>query len=336
MQHIMEFCNNFDFEIEKIVNTIRSRDIRKLYIQLPEGFQRCIRFIIDRIKQLLDRDVEIVVSANPSYGSCLIDEYGAKSINADLIVHFGHTPYPHYTHDIEVLFIPVEYTGVDKSRLLKVVKDLCSEKQGRLCIAASPQHISIARFICNTIEKCECEYKGVAMGCYPVAHENCDTFIIISGGKFHCIAQALSGYSRNIANTPSKILCLDPYTYSLWDPVKDVEKIIKIRMWKIYQAIDAKRWLIVDGFYGQHRKALLTQLIKLLKSNNKEYYILKALKLDRETLINLEADKNFDVIVIASCPYLAFDFKDFSKPILTVGEALAILHGNLNRYVYPW
>ncbi|MCS7110766.1 MAG: 2-(3-amino-3-carboxypropyl)histidine synthase subunit 1/2 [Ignisphaera sp.] len=332
----MEFCESFDFEIEKIVDTIRSRDVRRIYIQLPEGFQRCTRFITDRIRVLLGRDVEVFISANPSYGSCLVDEYGAKSVNAQLIVHFGHTPYPYQAYNADVLFIPVEYTGADLSRILGAIGSLCLEENVKLCLAASPQHINLVKSICSAIERCKCTFRGVVMGCYPVASENCDVLVVVSGGKFHCITQALFEYRKGFSSSSSKILCLDPYSYSLWDPSKEAEKMVKIRMWKIFQAANAKRWLIIDGFYGQNRENLLVQLTKLLGASNREYHILKALKLDRETLINVGADSNFDAIVVTSCPYLVFDFNDFDKPILTIGEAFAVLNGDTNRYVYPW
>uniref|UniRef100_A0A7C5XNJ5 2-(3-amino-3-carboxypropyl)histidine synthase n=1 Tax=Ignisphaera aggregans TaxID=334771 RepID=A0A7C5XNJ5_9CREN len=329
----MEFCNEFDFEIEKVVKAIKTNDVRKVYIQSSEGFQRCLKLVIDRIRDLLDREIEIFISANPSYGSCLVDEFGAKDINADLIIHFGHTPYPNYSYSVKTLFIPVEYIQVNYVKLLEAIENLCQDDSHKICLATTPQHISMAKSICDNIKKCRCIYKGIILGCYPVVSEGCNELIVISGGKFHCIVQSLfeSSYGKQ-----TKILCLDPYNYNLWDPTKDVEKILRVRMWKMHQAIDAKNWLIIDGFYGQHREKLLSQLTEMFKVHNKYFTIVKVLKLDRDFLINMEANKNFDAIVIVSCPYLAFDFADFDKPVLTVGETFAILNNDINRYIYPW
>ncbi|MEM0153185.1 MAG: 2-(3-amino-3-carboxypropyl)histidine synthase subunit 1/2 [Ignisphaera sp.] len=332
----MEFCSNFNFKIEKLVDVIKQRNVQRLYIQLPEGFQQCIKFIIDNIRRLLDRDIEIFISANPSYGSCLVDEYGARTVSADLIIHFGHTPYPYYTYNSEVLFIPVEYTGIDKLRILKIIENLNLKECDKICLATSAQHATVVESICTSIERCKCIYRDIIMGCRPVPSNDCSLLIVVSGGRFHCIAQALFEYGKNGFQSLSKILCLDPYNYNLWSPVKDVEKILKVRMWKMFQAISAKRWLIIDGFYGQHREDIVARLAELLKTNGKEYYIVKALKLDREFLINIEAGRNFDAVVVASCPYLAFDFTDLDKPVLTVGEAYSVLHGDINRYAYPW
>lgn len=332
----MSFCESFNFEVEKIVDVIRSRDLKRIYIQLPEGLQQCAKFIVDRIRMLLDGNVEIFISANPSYGSCLVDEYGARAVDAQLIVHFGHTPYPHHKYSVDVLFIPVEYVEVDRSRILEAVKSLCHRDGDKLCLATTPQHISLARSVCSAIEECGCVFRGIIMGCLPVSSEDCSMLVVIGGGRFHCIAQALSEYRRNSTTISPKILCLDPYSYSLWDPSREVEKIVRIRMWKVFQAINSKRWLIVDGFYGQSREDLLAQLTGLLRAGGKEYYVVKVLKLDREVLANIDVGNNFDAIVVASCPYLAFDFSDFEKPILTIGEALMILSGDISRYVYPW
>lgn len=37
------------------------------------------------------KDVGLYVMADTTYGSCCIDEVGAAHINADCVVHYGHT-----------------------------------------------------------------------------------------------------------------------------------------------------------------------------------------------------------------------------------------------------
>lgn len=335
MYGLMDFCENFNFEVEKIVETVKLKKLKRLYIQLPEGFQRCAKHIVDRIGKLMSEEVEIFISANPSYGSCLVDELGAKDVHADMVVHFGHAPYPHYKYSVDVLFVPVEYEGVDRIKLLEIIERMCTDERERICLATTPQHINITKSICSEIRKCNCIYRGVVTGCYLAESRDCNKLIIVGGGRFHCIAQALYEFRGN-PNNLAKILCLDPYSYSIWSPVKDVEKLLRVRLWKMHQAINTGKWLIVDGFYGQHRGEIIAHLTKMLKAHNKDFSIVKALKLDREFLVNLEADRSFDVIVIASCPYLAFDFIDFEKPVLTVGEALMVLSGDVGRYAYPW
>lgn len=37
------------------------------------------------------RDVGVFVMADTTYGSCCVDEVGASHIDADCVVHYGHT-----------------------------------------------------------------------------------------------------------------------------------------------------------------------------------------------------------------------------------------------------
>ncbi|MEM2512102.1 MAG: diphthamide synthesis protein, partial [Ignisphaera sp.] len=115
---------------------------------------------------------------------------------------------------------------------------------------------------------------------------------------------------------------------------EEIRKILSTRIWKIHEALNKQRWLIVIGFYGQSRNELVKLLVNKLRERGFDVSVAKVLKIDRESLLNLGS--SFDVVVIASCPYLAFDFYDLDIPVLTIGEALMIINGDMSRYIYPW
>lgn len=38
-----------------------------------------------------DKDIGLFVMADTTYGSCCVDEVGASHIDADCVIHYGHT-----------------------------------------------------------------------------------------------------------------------------------------------------------------------------------------------------------------------------------------------------
>lgn len=325
----MDFCLDYDFEFERVIQKIKEINAKTIVIQLPDGFQRCADYVIQKLKEYSGRELEIILSLNPSYGPCLIDEYSAFEVNADMIVHFGHIEYPLYRPRITTLFIPVEYKAFDVNKIRSLIRSVC-RKGKKICITSTSQHIGLSKSLEDT-DECSYKYTGVAFGCIPVNPDECDIVVVIAGGRFGCVSQYLILTSKDIRTT---VYCLDPYSYKLWNPENEYSKFMKIRMWKVYEAATRRKWLIVTGYYGQARHELVNTLIDKLRSRGVEIEVAKVLKLSRDVIENL--GKGFEVIVIASCPYLAFELYDMDKPVLTIGEALMIANDDMERYVYPW
>lgn len=325
----MDFCSEYDFELNYVARKLRESNSKRVLIQLPDGFLRCFTKIEDVLRNALGRDIEVVLSLNPSYGPCLVDEATAIYMGADAIVHFGHTEYPLYKPSVKTLYVPVEFKSVDRDKISSLLSSLCQRGE-KICVVSTSQHIKILKGI-DISGECIYEYRGVVYGCIPADVRECDMLVVIAGGRFNCISQglALRGKYPELA-----IYCVDPYSYTLWRPDEEIRRLLKIRMWKISTAVHRRRWLVVSGFYGQARQNLVDLLISILESSGYSVSKARALKLDRDTIINL--GEGFDVIVVASCPYIAFDLQDLEVPVLTVGEAIMAVKGITDRYVYPW
>lgn len=327
----MSFCLDYDFEIERIAQEIRSARPRKILIQLPNGLQRCFDYITQRLREYISReDTEIVLSLNPSHGPCLVDEYVANEVRADLIVHFGHTEYPLHKPGVKTLFVPVEYKSVDIDKIRSLLDSLCTSET-TICLVSTSQHIKLCKEIEMKNARCRIVYRGVVFGCIPANSDNCSTLVVVAGGRFSCVSQSLALWSKHQG---LQIYCLDPYTYNLWDPKSEYLRLLKIRLWKVNKALSGRKWLIITGFYGQSRTEIVYSLAKKLEESGFEVSISKVFRLSQDVIENLGS--SFDAIVIASCPYLAFDLYDLDIPVLTVGEALMILSNSMDRYIYPW
>lgn len=326
----MSVCLEHNFELDFIAHELKKIKAKRILVQLPEGFRICIDLITQKLREHLGEDIEILYSLNPAYGPCLVDEYGADEVGADIIIHFGHVEYPFYRPSTRTMFIPVEFQAADADKARSLLNTVCKENI-RVCLASTSQHIKLCKRLEEIPNKCQVTYKGVVYGCTAFDTENCDILVVVAGGRFSCLSQYLTLFQKehNLI-----VYCLDPYVNTLWDPKEEIKKILSIRIWKIHEALNKRRWLIVAGFYGQSRNELVKLLVNKLRKRGFEVSVAKALKIDRESLLNLGS--SFDVVVIASCPYLAFDFYDLDIPVLTIGEALMIINGDMSRYIYPW
>jgi 2-(3-amino-3-carboxypropyl)histidine synthase len=329
----MSYCRNYDFEIDTIVKFLRETRAKKVLLQLPEGLQICAPEIMQSIKSRFE-ELEIVLSQNPSFGSCLVDEYAALELGADAIIHIGHVEYKYYKPRLPTLFVRGAYRGIDKDKIISMLSQVCKQhlNTATICVETTAQHMAEIYSFAREIRDCNISYKGVVLGCIPINPSDCNVTVVISGGRFHCITQAL--YNMALGKRTST-LCVDPYTNTLWSPEKDAYRILRVRLWKVREAFEARKWLIIDGFYGQHRPHLIDTLTEKLRKLSKEYVVTKALVISRDLLNNIGAE-NFDVIVIVACPHIAFELADYGRPVVTVGEAMMALNKDMDRYVYPW
>ncbi len=317
-----DFCSDYDFEINRIVSSICRHKAKRVVLQAAEGFQRCLTYIVEEIRDRI-KDVEVFVSANPSYGSCLVDEFSVAELNADLLIHIGHDEYPFYKPRIPVVFVRAEYRYSED--VAKALSEIVDED---VCVVSSYQHVQLAQRIAQ--EK-RAKYLGIVLGCVQPDVRGCKRIVVVAGGDFHCVALALKYY-----NAAEHILCFDPYTSRQWSVTKEVEHLLRVRMWKVFRCIDARKWLIVDGFYGQSRPKLVNEIVDRIRALGGTAVVAKALRIDEAVLRNLGVE-SFDCVVITACPRIAID--DLSKmetPVLTPGEALMVLNRRFDRYVYPW
>ncbi|KAK0206280.1 diphthamide synthesis protein [Desarmillaria ectypa] len=113
--------SNYSFEIHKTLAHIQRHGSTMAALQLPEGLQMyacAIADIIERFSGALT-----VVLADVTYGACCVDDYTAKALGCDLLVHYGHSclvPVD-VTTGIRTLYIFVEI-AIDEKHLIETVR----------------------------------------------------------------------------------------------------------------------------------------------------------------------------------------------------------------------
>jgi 2-(3-amino-3-carboxypropyl)histidine synthase len=81
--------SNYNFEIHKSVWRIQKENALTVALQFPEGLLMYSLIISDIFRKFCK--VETIVLGDVTYGACCIDDFTAKKLGADLMIHYGHS-----------------------------------------------------------------------------------------------------------------------------------------------------------------------------------------------------------------------------------------------------
>jgi len=339
----MERNKPYIFEIEKIESILKGKRLKKILIQIPDGLKKSFYNTLGILKRKYG-NVEFIISSDPAYGACFLAENEALNLNADLLVHVGHTEYyrPSFSNVVYVgAYSTLKPSAVTIRSLASYVKSKSIEKIGLSYVI---QHKPIVDYVKNVLEheglrvfigkkSGYVKYDGQIIGCdYSTAvkvNNYVDAHIVICGGYFHAIGLGMA--------TMKPIIKLDPYTNSFEDLSKTIKRYLSVRYAKIMRSLDAKKYgVIVGARKGQYREELVKLLIKLIRGKGLDYELFSADILTIDVLRNIDKG-DIDAYIVTSCPRLPIDdLSEYEKPILTPGEAIMVLTGNIYKYRFPW
>ncbi|KAF9818350.1 hypothetical protein IEO21_02865 [Rhodonia placenta] len=117
---IKQLPSNYSFEIHKTIHHIRKNKAEMVALQMPEGLQMFACTITDIIERFTN--ALTVIMGDVTYGACCIDDYTAKALGCDMLVHYGHSclvPIDQTT--IKTLYVFVEI-AIDSSHLVQTIR----------------------------------------------------------------------------------------------------------------------------------------------------------------------------------------------------------------------
>lgn len=315
---------DYTLELDLIISEIKKRKARRILLQFPEGLRSSALEISKKFE--LETGVETLISMDPCWGGCDIAETAALKLNADLLVHFGHTTWPKKSK-IPTLFIEVHSKAEIKEIVLKAVSLLNAKKVG---VATTVQHIHKLSEIKNLLEEKgfevligkpsgKAKYVGQILGCdlSSVEKLNVEQFLFVGGGIFHPLGIALA--------TGKRVIAADPYSGKVGDINEETKKILMQRYAQITKARNAKKFGVVVGLkFGQINLKLARQIKNKIKGKGGEVYLLAAEEITPENFYGLA---DIEVLVITGCPRIVIeDSPQFRVPVITPKE-LDILLG---------
>lgn len=113
---------NYNFEVLKTIAQVIRHKIKVLGLQLPEGLLQWSLILSDLFRQFCPDCEDVVVLGDVTYGACCVDDYTAKSLGCEMLVHYGHSCLiPVDQTSIKTLYVFVEI-GIDRTHLLETVR----------------------------------------------------------------------------------------------------------------------------------------------------------------------------------------------------------------------
>lgn len=314
----------YNLEEKRLREEIVKRKAKRVLIQLPEGLKRegpHLAAIVEKTGALA------IVSADPCYGACDLATSEAKNLNADLVVHYGHTEMIKQA-GVPVVYIEARANAHVEDTVRKAMRRL--KNWNHIGVTTTVQHIHQINQVRELLleagktvavgDSGSVKYAGQIVGCnYSNAKsisKDVDGFLFVGGGRFHALGVALA--------TMKPTVVADPYEKKAYCLEDEAKKLFKQRWANISEARKAKNFGILVGLKtGQKRLAEAIEIKKKFERKGKEALLLTLKEITPETLMEFP---NIDAFVNTACPRLALDNSSkFRKPFINLNEALVAL-----------
>lgn len=323
----------FDFDLEEIITAIRKHGYNVVALELPEG----LRDRATRIAEELEAKTKcrVIVSSEPCYGACDVDDEALAALGCEAVFHFGHTRLLSETR-IPVHYVEVRMRG-DVLKLLRKGEPLLDKRVG---LVTTAQHLHRLEEAERYLEEKGHEVfigkaggrlnPGQVLGCsFAAAREiasKVDVFAFLGSGDFHPLGIALA--------TGKKTIAFDVET----GVVKDVEELkdraLRRRFTLIARAKEARSFGVIIGEKpGQRRVNLALRVKEKLEKHGRKAYLIALREVTPE---NLYAFRKLEALVCTACPRIAIDDSPrFPQPILTPRELeITLGERSWSRYAF--
>ncbi|KAM9468962.1 2-(3-amino-3-carboxypropyl)histidine synthase subunit 1 isoform 1-T1 [Clarias gariepinus] len=326
--------SNYNFEIHKTIWRVRQAKAKRVALQLPEGLQMFACVIADIIERFTEADT--LVMGDVTYGACCVDDFTARALGADFMVHYGHScliPID-ATAGIKMLYVFVDIQ-MDTAHFLDTLRFNFAPGHS-LALVSTIQFVAALQAVSAELRpdyevlvpQCRPLSPGEILGCTsPRLNKHVSAIIYLGDGRFHL-------ESIMIANPDVPAYRYDPYSKVFSREYYDHEAMRANRLHAIETARSAQRWGLILGTLGrQGNPKILEHLEEKLKTLGRSFTRVLLSEIFPSKL-GLMAD--VDIWVQIACPRLSIDWGTaFSKPLLSPYEAAVALQQTGWQDVYP-
>ncbi|CAE7551620.1 dph1, partial [Symbiodinium microadriaticum] len=335
---------NYNFEIHKTVWRVKSDSAKLVALQFPEGLLMYACIIADILENFAD--TKVVIMADVTYGACCIDDFTAKKIGADLLVHYGHSCLvPVNVTSMKVLYVFVEI-AFDTSHLLACFRHSFAP-EARVALMGTIQFTSAVHQVATELKA---DYPhlivpqarplsgGETLGCTSPLIPDCEALVFVADGRFHLEAAM-------IRNPSLQAFRYDPYGKTLTAEGYDTPRMQGMRWDAIESARGATRFGVILGTLGRQGSAQIFGRMRKLLRDRDVRDGKGGVAVKRTAVLFLMAELNprkiasitgIDAWVQVSCPRLSIDWgKEFTQPMLTPYEFEVLLGTAEWSDVYP-
>jgi 2-(3-amino-3-carboxypropyl)histidine synthase len=313
-----------DLDQERVAREIKERKAERVLLQLPDGLRPTAFALARTLTE--QTGAEIIISGDSCYGACDLALTQAQTIEADFIVHYGHSPM--IQTETPVLYVEATY-DFDAPALALSALPLVKDWDG-VGLTTTIQHIHLLHQVADTLQAHgvrtitgtgSTTHPGQILGCdYTAARaiaKDIEGYLHIGAGRFHPLGLA--------ATTGKPIVTANPYTMEAQLlPERDVTHLAMRRMAAINAAKDAQIWgILVSTKPGQRHIPEARRLQRLLTKHGRDASIILLDMITTDTLANFTEPQAY---VDTACPRIAIDNPpDTIRPTLTPHETLIAL-----------
>lgn len=319
--------SNYNFEIHKCVWNVRKNSAKRVALQMPEGLLIYSLIVADILEQFCN--VETVVMGDVLYGACCIDDYSARALDCDFIIHYAHSCLvPIDVTQIKVLYVFVTI-NMDETHLVNTLKRNF-EKGARVACFGTIQFNPTIHSVRSTLEQDDEKpiyvippqtsplSKGEVLGCTSARmDDNIDAMVYVGDGRFHL-------ESAMIHNPHIPAFRYDPYSRKFTREHYDHAQMAMVRQDAMQLAFSAKKIGLILGALGrQGNPETLDRLEKVFTDAGVEVVKIILSEIFPQKLAMFD---DIDAFVQVACPRLSIDWGyAFEKPLLTPYEAMVVM-----------
>ena len=315
---------------------------KKVALQFPEGLLLFATTISDILTQFCP-GTETLIMGDVTYGACCIDDYTARALGCDLLVHYAHSCLiPVDVTKIKTLYVFVDIS-IDSTHLLATLER--NFQPGKtIAVVGTIQFNATLHNVKSALEKAGLNIlipqiaplsKGEILGCTSPrlpASSNVDLILYLGDGRFHL-------ESAMIHNPSIPAYRYDPYSRQLTRETYEHKEMHELRRDAISTARKAKKWGLILGALGrQGNPHTMTMIERHLDEQGVPFVNLLLSEIFPGKLAMMP---DIECWVQIACPRLSIDWGyAFSRPLLTPYEALVALGirddwDKANDGVYP-
>ena len=318
--------SNYSFEIHKTIHRIRSSEAKKIALQFPEGLLLFATTISDILSRFCP-STETLIMGDVTYGACCIDDYTARALGCDMLVHYAHSCLiPVDVTKIKTLYVFVDIS-IDTTHLVATLeRNFQSGKT--IAMVGTIQFNATLHTIKPVLERAGFKIlipqitplsKGEILGCTSprLSNDAADVILYLGDGRFHL-------ESAMIHNPTLPAYRYDPYSRKLTRETYDHDEMHDLRRSSIFSAKGAKKWGLILGSLGrQGNPHTMTMIEDVLKERGIPFINILLSEIFPGKLALMS---DIDCWVQIACPRLSIDWGyAFPKPLLTPYEALVAL-----------
>jgi 2-(3-amino-3-carboxypropyl)histidine synthase len=311
-------------DTERVFQLIEEKRPSRVILNAPGGLLRQTTDLMRTVEQRYG--VQCVLVGDSCFGICDTVDREVERLGASLALHIGHNASVQRVGDYTYLIDAKDDIKFD-AVVQKSIPLL--SKYRRIGLATFSQHLDELEPVKRQLEEAGFEVilgrknnlllGSQTFGCdFSTVFQNAekvDAFCYLGQSEFHAVGVALA--------TGKPTFLLDPYLEEMRDMREEAEERNKRAILAVYKALDARVFGVITGLKeGQMMVGRSKWITSRLQASGREVVQLAIRDITPDRLAQFT---RIEAFVQTACPRISIDGFTFSKPVLSIPQADALV-----------